>query len=87
MSKFIEIDQHLIDLDNISYCNYESTEKSYDDKLHIRFKDGSNITMITNRFNDNSYNKHMEHTKGYNEIKKYLIQENLVENGEVGNAK
>ena len=74
MSKFIEIDQHLIDLDNINYCKYEINDKSYDDELYIEFKDGSTIKMVTNRFRNDAYEKHKAHKEGYEAIKKYLIK-------------
>lgn len=74
MSKFIEINNCLINMDSISFCKYDKDEKSlYDDTLYIILQDKTTIQLSTNRFKDDAYEYHKNNKEGYEKIKEYLL--------------
>lgn len=73
MSKFIEINEHLIDMDEIKVCYFNKEKKSSDIKFIITLKDNTKIDLSTNRFWDNSYEHSCKNMAGYEKIKEYLL--------------
>ena len=76
MSKFIEINKNLIDIDEIKYVHFENYG-SDDIEFFILFKDGTEINLSTNRFGSNSYEHACNNIKGYEIIKEYLLNKNV----------
>ena len=73
MSKFIEINEHLIDMDEIKTCYYKEEPESSDLKFIITLKDNTKIDLSTSRFWDNSYEHSINNIAGYKKIKEYLL--------------
>lgn len=74
MSRFVEINDYLIDMDEIQYCRFNDTG-SRDDIFHIMLKNDRLIDLSTNRFRENSCEHNKNNREGYNKIKKYLMRE------------
>lgn len=74
MSRFIEINEHLIDMDDIKKVFFKKGN-SDDVKFYITFKDNTTADLSTNRFWDNSYEHSKNNEDGYKRIKKYLLEE------------
>ena len=72
MSKFIEINNKIIDMDEIKYLDFEN-RGSDSIKFFIIFKDNTKIDISTNRFANNSYEHSCNNIKGYEAIKEYLL--------------
>lgn len=73
MSKFIEINENLIDMDEIKTCYFNKDEASRDIKFIITLKDNTKIDLSTNRFWDNAYEHSCNNIEGYKKIKEYLL--------------
>lgn len=74
MSKFIEINENLIDMDEIKTCYFNKDNNSSSEiKFIITLKDNTKIDLSTNRFWDNSYEHSRNNIEGYKKIKEYLL--------------
>ena len=73
MSKFIEINEHLVDMDEIKACYFD--RDGCDIKFVITFKDNTKIDLSTNRFWDNAYEHSCNNIAGYKQIKEYLLNQ------------
>lgn len=73
MSKFIEINEYFIDMDEIKVCYFKEEPKSYDLKFILTLKDNQKIDLSTNRFWYNAYEHNINNKAGYEKIKEYLL--------------
>ena len=80
MSKFIEINQNLIDMDEIKACYFNKDENSSGIKFIITLKDNTKIDLSTNRFWDNAYEHACNNMAGYKKIKEYLLSKERLNN-------
>lgn len=77
MSKFIEINENLIDMDEIKACYFNKETSSCDIKFIITLKDNTKIDLSTNRFWDDAYKHACNNMKGYEQIKEYLLSKEV----------
>lgn len=73
MSKFIEINENLIDMDEIKVCYFDKGYSSSEIEFTITLKDNTKIDLSTNRFMNNYREHRCNNITGYEQIKKYLL--------------